>query len=218
MSIASEITRLQGVKSDILTAIADKGVTVPAGSALDDCPGLIGDIQANVFFQIEELNWCGIITLPRSFKEYSFTLKQDNVPSSGFYIGGAIAIGRNYGSGIGVVFGAFNQSDYTVYDCTYVSSWNGGSTWNNTPFYEYSINNPQYPMEVKETKEGSTWRMYINNSLIVECRNTDWDSNTRFKFFYAGPYKTESTENKYIINDFSIKTSSNSAIIDDVLY
>ena len=44
MSIASEITRLQGVKSDILTAIADKGVTVPADSALDDCPGLIGDI------------------------------------------------------------------------------------------------------------------------------------------------------------------------------
>lgn len=45
MSIASEITRLQGVKSDILTAIADKGVTVPADSALDDCPGLIGDIE-----------------------------------------------------------------------------------------------------------------------------------------------------------------------------
>ncbi len=45
MSIASEITRLQGVKSDILQAISDKGVTVPAGSALDDCPGLISDIS-----------------------------------------------------------------------------------------------------------------------------------------------------------------------------
>lgn len=44
MSIASEITRLQGVKADILTAIGDKGVTVPAGSALDDCPGLIASI------------------------------------------------------------------------------------------------------------------------------------------------------------------------------
>lgn len=44
MSIASEITRLQGVKSDILTAISDKGVTVPAGSALDDCPSLIASI------------------------------------------------------------------------------------------------------------------------------------------------------------------------------
>ena len=44
MSIASEIQRLQGVKSDILEAIADKGVTVPAGSALADCPELIGSI------------------------------------------------------------------------------------------------------------------------------------------------------------------------------
>lgn len=47
MSIASEITRLQGVKSNILQAISDKGVTVPAGSALDDCPALIGDISGN---------------------------------------------------------------------------------------------------------------------------------------------------------------------------
>jgi hypothetical protein len=45
MSIASEITRLQGVKSDILQAISDKGVDVPAGSALDDCPDLIASIS-----------------------------------------------------------------------------------------------------------------------------------------------------------------------------
>ena len=44
MSIASEITRLQGVKSDILTAIAAKGVTVPSGSVLADCPELIAAI------------------------------------------------------------------------------------------------------------------------------------------------------------------------------
>lgn len=36
---------MQGVKADILQAISDKGVTVPAGSALDDCPGLIGQIS-----------------------------------------------------------------------------------------------------------------------------------------------------------------------------
>ena len=45
MRIASEITRLQGVKSDILQSISDKGVTVPVGSALDDCPGLISSIS-----------------------------------------------------------------------------------------------------------------------------------------------------------------------------
>ena len=45
MSIASEISRLQGVKSDILQAISDKGVTVPAGSTLADCPSLIASIS-----------------------------------------------------------------------------------------------------------------------------------------------------------------------------
>lgn len=49
MSIASEITRLQGVKSDILQAISDKGVVVPAGSALDDCPSLIAAISGGGF-------------------------------------------------------------------------------------------------------------------------------------------------------------------------
>lgn len=59
MSIASEITRLQGVKSDILTAIADKGVTVPADSMLDDCPDLIASISTG-----DELK-----PLPAGFKE-----------------------------------------------------------------------------------------------------------------------------------------------------
>ena len=45
MSIASEITRLQGVKADILHAISDKGVDVPVGSALGDCPDLIASIS-----------------------------------------------------------------------------------------------------------------------------------------------------------------------------
>lgn len=46
MSIASEITRLQNVRADILQAIADKGVTVPADSTFDDCPGLIASISS----------------------------------------------------------------------------------------------------------------------------------------------------------------------------
>ena len=45
MSIASEITRLQGVKSDILDAIAAKGVSVPSGAKLADCPELISLIR-----------------------------------------------------------------------------------------------------------------------------------------------------------------------------
>lgn len=46
MSIESEITRLQSVKSNILHAIADKGVEVPSGSKLADCPDLISAITS----------------------------------------------------------------------------------------------------------------------------------------------------------------------------
>lgn len=44
MSIASEISRLYGVRGDIFHAIEAKGVTVPGGSKLDDCPDLIAAI------------------------------------------------------------------------------------------------------------------------------------------------------------------------------
>lgn len=42
MSISSEITRISGNVSDALTAIANKGVTVPSGSNSDDLATLIG--------------------------------------------------------------------------------------------------------------------------------------------------------------------------------
>ena len=45
MSISSEISRLQTAKADIADAIADKGVTVPSGSTLDDFADLIDAIQ-----------------------------------------------------------------------------------------------------------------------------------------------------------------------------
>lgn len=45
MSIQSEITRISGNVSDALTAIANKGVTVPSGSNSDDLATLIGQIQ-----------------------------------------------------------------------------------------------------------------------------------------------------------------------------
>ena len=44
MSIASEITRLSGVRSDIFTSITNKGVAVPATATLSSCPDLIDSI------------------------------------------------------------------------------------------------------------------------------------------------------------------------------
>lgn len=45
MSIASEIQRLSGVRSDIFTSITNKGVTVPETATFSSCPTLIDSIQ-----------------------------------------------------------------------------------------------------------------------------------------------------------------------------
>lgn len=45
MSVASEITRLQGIKSDIRTALVAKGITSASTHDMADFAGDIGDIQ-----------------------------------------------------------------------------------------------------------------------------------------------------------------------------
>lgn len=55
MSIASEIERLQGVKADILQSIANKGIEVPAGSMLADCPDLIAGISGGGSFESDNV-------------------------------------------------------------------------------------------------------------------------------------------------------------------
>ena len=60
MSIASEIARLRGVKANILRAISDKGVEVPSGSMLDDCPNLIASISGGGGGAIDKITPFGI--------------------------------------------------------------------------------------------------------------------------------------------------------------
>lgn len=99
MSIASEITRLQGVKSDILQAISDKGVTVPAGSALDDCPDLIASIPSGGGPELPD-NYQRLISITNgtgtsseiNLSVYSFSLNvktSDNIKAS-FTLGSSI--------------------------------------------------------------------------------------------------------------------------------
>lgn len=45
MSIQSEITRITNKRDASFTAVANKGVTVPSGSTIDDLPSLIGAIS-----------------------------------------------------------------------------------------------------------------------------------------------------------------------------
>lgn len=45
MSIADDLTRIQGAKADIKTAIESKGVTVPSSALIDEYPGYVDAIQ-----------------------------------------------------------------------------------------------------------------------------------------------------------------------------
>lgn len=45
MSIASQITRITNIRDASFTAVANKGVTVPSGSTLEDLPDLIALIE-----------------------------------------------------------------------------------------------------------------------------------------------------------------------------
>ena len=53
MSIASEITRITNKRDASFTAVANKGVTVPSGSTIDDLPDLINAISGSSW--VEEL-------------------------------------------------------------------------------------------------------------------------------------------------------------------
>ena len=45
MSVSSELTRLQAAKADIAVALAEKGVSVPAGSTLDTFGNLVRQVK-----------------------------------------------------------------------------------------------------------------------------------------------------------------------------
>lgn len=48
MSIADEISRLKSAKSELKSAIEEKGIEVPDGTKLDGYPSLVQSIQENV--------------------------------------------------------------------------------------------------------------------------------------------------------------------------
>ena len=68
MSIASEITRIQGAKSDIADAIEAKGVTVPASTKIDGYAALVAAIPQGTseitYPVLEETLTTGTYTLP----------------------------------------------------------------------------------------------------------------------------------------------------------
>lgn len=70
MSIQSEINRIVSARDSSFTAVAEKGVTVPSGSTIDDLPGLIEEIQGTPSLQsksIEPLESIQIVTADSAY-------------------------------------------------------------------------------------------------------------------------------------------------------
>lgn len=55
MSITTEITRLQGAKANLKTAIESKGVTVPSSATLDDYAALVDSISGGGGISVDDL-------------------------------------------------------------------------------------------------------------------------------------------------------------------
>jgi uncharacterized protein (TIGR02145 family) len=129
MSIASEITRLQGVKSNILQAISDKGVDVPAGSALDDCPDLIASISGG-----------GVPYLKNIMPTTGVKVVDENGYIGGDFLG-VYYPGTNYYNNFAVVILGADYSTYGLGTVTFVDTTTtiggrvyrtvtiGGATW-----------------------------------------------------------------------------------------
>ena len=134
MSIASEITRLQGVKSDILQAISDKGVTVPSGAKLADCPSLISSISGGGEFTAD--NVVNIVPIdkivvvdPNGFIGFNLTNYFQTRGATFYYNYAILSAGDNFSDkGLGQVT-FFTPAGNTIGGRTYRSVIIGGKEW-----------------------------------------------------------------------------------------
>lgn len=135
MSVASEIERLYGVRGDILQAIADKGVTVPSGSKLDDVPGLIaaisgggGGFDTDSVVNIVPINKMVVVD-PNGYIGYDLTNYFQTRGATFYYNYAILSAGDNFSSkGLGQVTfytPASNNIGGRVYNTVVI----GGKEW-----------------------------------------------------------------------------------------
>ena len=132
MSIASEITRLQGVKSNILDAIAAKGVSVPSGAKLADCPELIASISGGGGGGVPYLKNIMPTTGVKVVDENGYiggNFLGVYYPSTNYYNNFAVVVpGADYSDvGLGTV--TFADTTTTIGGRVYRTVTIGGATW-----------------------------------------------------------------------------------------
>ncbi len=116
MSVQSEINRIAGAKSDIATAITNKGVTVPSGTKLDGMAALIGSIESGGSggeINIRVSNYTRSVVTLRRLGGYSQTLK----PSGG----AALFDNLSNGSEIKIESATYNSPMFFFLENGYIS-------------------------------------------------------------------------------------------------
>ena len=191
MSITSEIQRLrtninnmrQNTDS-ILEAIANKGVTVPSGSKLDDVPGLIGDISGstvklNIFrYELNKDRWFdtphfNLIDCDDIEENWEFAIHQ--YPSDGF----SICNGQWYSGS--------------------VSFWRGIAIYISQSKIDFAVNTTEHfidqnyttgdkvVLNIKTDQNNAVAKVYYNDVLVQEYTASRSDLNlTNDMYFRVG--------------------------------
>lgn len=233
MSIASEITRLQGVKSDILQSIADKGVTIPAGSALADCPDLIeliptgggggGDIAAirctkgTVYNRFE----IPINTDTRSTFEIGFNASADwGNNSFGVFNG----IGTTYYPAIQLTSNANKSNQFGIYVETNSTGGFGTKLYPDSfKFYHvkiYSTSENSFLLatdidgNVKEGSKGSQFNLYTIDK--IRLFNGNWVGNDTMAGIMIYYFRVTDVNNNVLLNLVPTEQNGVPGFLDNV--
>ena len=116
MSVHSEIDRIAGAKSDIATAITNKGVTVPSGTKLDGMAALINSISGGGDVIIKQVRFNPSGNYLLSSDKCVITHNCGKIPKAVFIFSDNTNISY---VGYGYIFnfsGSNNTSDVSIYD------------------------------------------------------------------------------------------------------
>ena len=110
MSVQSEIDRIAGAKSDISTAITNKGVTVPSGAKLDEMAALIDSISGGEDVIIKQVTFKPSSNYLLSNDQCLVTHNCGKIPKAVFIFSNNTS---NMYVGYGYIFN-FSGSNYTT--------------------------------------------------------------------------------------------------------
>ena len=179
MSIATEITRLQGAKADLKTAIEAKGVTVSSSALLDAYPALVASIPTGGGAVVEKL---------LNFYDYDGTLVASY---DGSEISGLSALPDAPDHSSDVVPLTFDEWNWTLAEIKAYYTANPNSVIIVGANYHTTDEKNHVFFTIEDTDYGDCW-FYANTSGTVDWGDETTDSfssgNVTHTYSQAGTY------------------------------